>query len=88
MIPSFLRPERLPFASVEIVPETHDEAFRRWLASPQTTATLDAMLADNARVDAEQLEADIADSAREQLEDDSHPGEACSPRCGYCGGCS
>lgn len=50
MRPSFLRSEIVPYASIELIRVP-------FLARPSTTALLDAMLADNARVDAE-LEAE------------------------------
>jgi hypothetical protein len=62
MIPKFLRPERVPVVSIAIVPpvsdvertieETQRTAFHTFLTHPATGPTLDAMLADNAKVDA------------------------------------
>lgn len=49
MIPKFLRPEVLSYASVEIV----RAEFHTFLTAPATSAKLDAMLADNAKVDAD-----------------------------------
>jgi hypothetical protein len=66
-------------------------AFHLLLTHPSTSARLDAMLEENrqldARLDAEQLEADIA--ARE-LDDrtDDEQGDACSAACSFCGRCS
>jgi hypothetical protein len=51
-IPSFLRPEHVPYASITRIPASSVP----FLARPSTTALLDAMLADNARVDRERAE--------------------------------
>jgi len=56
-------------------------AFRAFLTHPSTSARLDAMLADNERIDAQLREDDRRDDLRE--------GDgACSPNCGFCGRCS
>lgn len=64
MIPKFLRPERVPYASIEIVPapvlavertieDAERDAFHTFLTDPTTGPKLDALLADNAAVDAQ-----------------------------------
>jgi hypothetical protein len=97
-IPSFLRPEVVPYTSVEIIPapaapapvHLADEGGPSWLAflaAPTTGALLDAMLADNARVDAELADAAILHE-REHDHGDEAYGSACGAGCGYCGMCS
>lgn len=55
-----LAPEVFPYTSIEIIPaaeqtieETQRASFRQFLADPATGPKLDAMLADNASVDAQ-----------------------------------
>jgi hypothetical protein len=57
-------------------------AFRTFLTHPSTSARLDAMLADNERIDAQLREDDRRDDAREG------DGNQCGSACGYCGRCS
>jgi hypothetical protein len=65
-------------------------AFHARLAHPATGPRLDAALADAARIDAEQLAADIAahEYARQLEDEDAFAGQACGPNCGFCGRCS
>lgn len=82
MLPKFLRPEILPYASVEVIPATRAD-FHAFITNPSTGPTLDAMLADNAAVDAA-----IAEQERDPDDRDEDRGSACGSNCGYCGGCS
>jgi len=52
MLPSFLRPERVPYASITIVRETPRAEFHALITHPTTGSRLDAMLADCQAVDA------------------------------------
>jgi len=67
-------------------------AFEALLRDPATGARLDALLADFAAIDAEQLEADIAARAREDVDAagdaDEALGSTCGVNCGFCGRCS
>ena len=67
-------------------------AFDALLRDPRTGARLDALLAEFAAIDADQLEADIAARAREDADAagdaDEALGSRCSPNCGFCGRCS
>lgn len=51
MLPKFLQSEILPYTSVTIVRADVD-AFHTFLTAPSTSAKLDAMLAENAALDA------------------------------------
>lgn len=84
MLPKFLRPEILPYASVEVIPATRAD-FHTFITNPATGPTLDAMLADNAAVDAALAEQRDADDPDDRDED---RGATCGSNCGYCGGCS
>jgi hypothetical protein len=92
-VPAFLRPEAVGYASVEIIPAPVDVpaelpgpsslAFHRFLADPSTGPRLDAMLADNARIDAQLREDDRLEDLREGQGDGG-----CSSACGWCNRCS
>jgi len=57
-------------------------AFHALLVDPQTAIRLDAMLADNARIDARLREDDRLDAER-----DGQDGNRCGPGCSFCGRC-
>jgi hypothetical protein len=90
MLPKFLQPETWPYASVEVIPavsnvertieEAQRDAFHTFLTDPATGPKLDAMLADNAAVDAA-----LVDDRDDRDED---CGSQCGAGCGYCGRCS
>jgi len=94
MTPTFLKPERTPYASVVIIPaaerrleEAQRADFRALLRNPATGPMLDKMIADNERLDDElQAERDAEDE-RDRWDADNN-GNACSSRCGFCGRCS
>lgn len=91
-----------PYASVEIVrasavaidPAPVDveteaaAAFHAFLADPATAGRLDALRAEFAALDAEQLEADREARAREDADADEQRGSTCGTNCGWCGACS
>lgn len=87
MLPSFLRPERVPYASITIVRETPRVEFHALITHPATGPRLDKMLADNERLDDElQAERDAEDE-RDRWDMDN-AGSSCGAGCGYCGRCS
>ena len=88
MMPKFLRPEVLPYASVTIVHVDDSVTFHDFLAHPSTGPKLDAALAEAARLDAEQLEADQAAHERALALEAEDCGSTCGPNCGFCGRCS
>jgi hypothetical protein len=73
MLPKFLQPERVPFASIE---------FHTFITSPVTGRLLDAMIEDNRATDARIL------AEREDTGDDGTGGDRCGTACGFCGRCS
>jgi hypothetical protein len=78
MIPKFLQPEVLPYASIEIV----RARFRSFLTDPATGPRLDAMLADNRATDA------AIEAERNDDRGDEDCGSTCGAACGFCGRCS
>lgn len=96
--PAFLQPEVFPYASVEIIPapvsrvertieETERAHFHALITHPTTGARLDALLADNRRIDAEMAAALAIERADEDAPD-ADRGSTCSAACGFCGACS
>jgi len=70
--------------AAEIAAERTDRTrFRALLTDPTTGPRLDAMLADNARIDAQLREDDRLEDLRQ-----GDDGDTCGAACGYCGRCS
>jgi hypothetical protein len=78
-IPSFLRPEHLPYASVEIIRDEPAPVVSRILADFITlTRAHAAALAEDAAIEQD----------RDEDRGDEAYGARCGAGCGYCGRCS